>query len=151
MSFQPHVTVAALIKSNGRYLIVEEIQHGRKVYNQPAGHVEAGETLIAACARETLEETRWHARPAHLIGVYSYVAPNGITYYRFGYAAEVQREDADAPLDADIIGVHWLTLEEIRALHYRGELRSPLVLKMIEDDLAGQAYPLSLIDEGFNG
>ncbi|MEX0584634.1 MAG: NUDIX hydrolase [Natronospirillum sp.] len=151
MNFQPHVTVAALIKSNGRYLIVEEMQHDRKVYNQPAGHVEAGETLLAACAREAFEETRWHVRPTHLVGVYVYTAPNGLTYYRFGYAADVVREDTAAELDTDIIGVHRLTLEEIRALHHRGELRSPLVLKMIEDSLAGQAYPLALIDEGFNG
>lgn len=147
MSFQPHITVAALIKRRGRYLIVEEMQHGRKVFNQPAGHVEEGETIVEACARETLEETRWQVRPAHLIGVYSYKAPNGVTYYRFGMSAEALKETSE-PLDDDIIAVHWLTLEELRALNYRGELRSPLVLKMVEDDMAGQAYPLSLVHEG---
>ncbi len=147
MSFQPHITVAALVKRRGRYLIVEEMQYGRKVYNQPAGHVEENETLIDACTREALEETRWQVRPAHLIGIYSYQAPNDITYYRFGMAAEALKE-TDEPLDDEIIAVHWLTLEEIQALNYRGELRSPLVLKMIEDDLAGQAYPMTLIHEG---
>lgn len=149
MSFQPHITVAALVRRRDRYLIVEEMQEGRKVYNQPAGHVEEGETTLAACARETLEETRWRVRPSHLIGIYGYTAPNGITYYRFGFSAEALEETSE-PLDDDILGVHWLSLGEIRALHNRGELRSPLVLKLIEDDLAGQAFPATLIHESIH-
>lgn len=150
MTFKPHITVAALVRRKDRYLIVEEIYDGRKVYNQPAGHVEAGETVVEACARETLEESCWRVRPSHLIGVYVYKAPNGVTYYRFGLAAEALEETGHT-LDKDIVAVHWLTLKEMQALHNRGELRSPLVLKLIEDDLAGQAYPLNLIHEGSNG
>lgn len=150
MTFQPHITVAALVRRKDRYLIVEEIFDGRKVYNQPAGHVEAGETAVDACARETLEETRWQVRPSHLVGVYVYDAPNGVTYYRFGMAAEALEETGN-PLDEEIVAVHWLTLKEIQALHHRGELRSPLVLKLIEDDLAGQAYPLTLVHEHHRG
>ncbi|MCH8551055.1 MAG: NUDIX hydrolase [Natronospirillum sp.] len=150
MTFQPHITVAALVRRKDRYLIVEEVYDGRKVYNQPAGHVESGETIVAACLRETLEESRWQIRASHLVGVYVYEAPNGTTYYRFGLAAEALEETGN-PLDQDVVAVHWLTLKEIKALHHRGELRSPLVLKLIEDDLAGQAYPLSLIHENNYG
>ncbi|WLD56627.1 NUDIX hydrolase [Salinispirillum sp. LH 10-3-1] len=149
MSFHPHVTVAALIKQGERYLMVEEGDRNAAVFNQPAGHIDEGETALQACLRETLEETGWAVTLTHLIGVYVYSAPNGNTYYRFGFAA-LPVEQRQHTLDSDIIAAHWLTLDEINAFQEAGRLRSPLVMQLINDDLAGQQFPLSLIHEGFH-
>lgn len=149
MSFQPHVTVAALVKQGDRYLMVEEGDPSASVFNQPAGHIDEGESAVQACVRETLEETGWAITPTHLIGVYVYSAPNGVTYYRFGFAATAMAQQSTA-LDDDIIAAHWLSLEELKALHDSQRLRSPLVMQLITDDMAGQHYPLSLIHEGFH-
>ncbi|MFY0663962.1 MAG: NUDIX hydrolase [Natronospirillum sp.] len=149
MSFHPHVTVAALIKQGERYLMVEEGDRQASVFNQPAGHIEAGETAVQACVREVLEETGWDVKVAHLIGVYVYSAPNGVTYYRFGFAAEPVQQTQHT-LDSDIIAAHWLTYDELYALQKTGRLRSPLVMQLIDDDRAGQQFPLSLIHEGFH-
>ncbi len=145
MEFSPHVTVAALIKRDDRYLMVEEGNPSASVYNQPAGHVEEGETPFDACVREVLEETGWHAEPKQLIGVYILDLPEKRkTYYRFGYKAEAI-EQITNKLDADIIAYHWLTLAEIQQLNRQQRLRSDLVLQLIEDDLQGKLYPLSVI------
>jgi phosphatase NudJ len=143
MAFQPHVTVAALIRQNDRYLMVEEGDPNNSVFNQPAGHIEAGETPEAACIREVQEETAWRVKPKHLIGIYLLTLPEKI-YYRFGYKAEAL-EDLSTPLDSDIIARHWLTFSEIKELQLAGRLRSDLVMKLIEDDLAGNAFPLEII------
>ncbi|MFC3853020.1 NUDIX hydrolase [Salinispirillum marinum] len=149
MSFQPHVTVAALVKQGERYLMVEEGDPTHSVFNQPAGHIEAAETALAACIRETQEETGWRVTPTHMVGVYVYSAPNGVTYYRFGYAATAE-SSVTTELDDGIIAAHWLTLADIHELEAAGRLRSPLVMQMIQDDLAGQQFPLSLMHEGFH-
>ncbi len=89
MPFHPHVTVAALIQRQGRYLLVEEGNPANPVFNQPAGHIEAGETPVEACIREVLEETGWQARPEHLIGIYLLnLQHKEKIYYRFGFKAE---------------------------------------------------------------
>lgn len=148
MAFSPHVTVAALIKQNDRYLMVEEGNPEDSVFNQPAGHIEAGESPYSACVREVLEETGWQAEPKHLIGVYILNLPEqDKTYYRFGFKADPVKH-VTATLDQDIIASHWLTLNEIKALDQQGRLRSDLVLKLIEDDLDGKAFPLSMIHDG---
>ena len=146
MVWTPHATVAAIVEREGRFLFVEEISHGKRVFNQPAGHVDEGETLEDATIRETLEESGWQVKPKELVGVYTYKAPsNQVTYYRFCYVCEALGEIPDAELDSDIIAAHWLSLEEVKAKQEK--LRSPLVMKCLEDYLAGKRYPLSLIYE----
>lgn len=145
MAFSPHVTVAALIKQDNRYLMVEEGDPANPVFNQPAGHIEAGETPVDACIREVLEETGWLARPQHLIGIYLLNLQHiEKSYYRFGFKAEVQ-ERVTERLDSDIIACHWMTLAEITQLQQQGRLRSDLVMQLIEDDLEGRQFPLDFI------
>lgn len=145
-AFDPHITVATVVERDGRYLLVEESPHGSPVLNQPAGHVEPGETLAEGAVRETLEETGQHVEPTDLVGVYIWTSPvNGATYYRFCFAARWLGAAADARIDPDIDAHHWYTLEELRAraaMH-----RSPLVLRCVEDHAAGRRYPLELVHD----
>ena len=144
MTWTPHATVAAIVEDHeGRFLLVEERSAGRIVFNQPAGHIEEDESPLDALRRETLEETGWQVEPQHFLGVYTYKAPaNGVTYFRFCYAASAVRRITDQ-LDTGIIAAHWLPLEEIRKLGDR--LRSPLVLECIEDYRNGRRYPLDVV------
>lgn len=142
--FDPHLTVATVVVRDGRYLLVEESPHGAAVFNQPAGHVEAGESLVEAAMRETLEESGFRVRITDLLGVYVWTSPlSGASYYRFAYAGEITGQAAPGALDSDIDALHWLTLEEIRAR--RKQLRSPLVLRCVEDHAAGKRFPLDLV------
>ncbi|MBA53070.1 MAG: NUDIX hydrolase [Pseudomonadales bacterium] len=145
MTWTPHATVATIVEQDGRYLLVEEIVDGETVLNQPAGHIEENESILEAALRETLEETGWHVELTGLVGIYNYSAPNGITYYRFSFAAKAIEQDADALLDTGIIGPVWLNLEELEAR--RAQWRSPMVKRCIEDFAAGKRYPLDLIYE----
>ena len=141
MSCPIRVTVAAVIERAGRFLLVEERIDGRTVFNQPAGHLERGESLLEAVRREVLEETAHPFEPRALVGVYQYELPRkSRTYVRFCFSGEVGEPLPGRRLDDEIIATHWLTLEEIEA---RGELlRSPMVLQGIHDYLAGSALPL---------
>jgi len=142
--WKPSVTVAAVMERAGRFCLVEEESDGRLVLNQPAGHWEAGETLVAACERETLEETAHRFRPTHLLGVYRWhYAPSDVTFLRFAFVGEVLGEVPGRALDREIRRVLWLEPEEIRALQDRH--RSPLVMACLEDFLAGRRYPLELV------
>jgi 8-oxo-dGTP pyrophosphatase MutT (NUDIX family) len=144
MVWTPHVTVAAVIEQNGRFLLVQERESGRTVFNQPAGHLEDGESLVSAVIRETLEETGWHFQPAAIIGMYRWRHPvKGITYLRVAFAGSGICHDANRRLDATIERTLWLSAGEIRGQPEK--LRSPLVLKSIEDYLAGARYPLSVL------
>jgi len=144
MRFTPHVTVATIVEDQGRFLLVEELAGGRAVFNQPAGHLEADESLIEAALRETLEETGWQVELTAVTGIYLYTAPsNGVTYQRVCFAARPLRRLPDAPLDEGIIGPRWLTREELAAQPERW--RSELVLRCIDDYLAGERHALSLI------
>lgn len=144
MIWTPHVTVAAVIEQNGRFLLVQERESGRTVLNQPAGHLEDGESLIAAVIRETLEETGWHFQPDAIIGLYRWRHPaKGVTYLRVTFAGAGLSHEADRPLDEAIEDTLWMSVGEIRGLPEM--LRSPLVLKSIEDYLAGARYPLSVL------
>ena len=126
--------------------MVRENAAGRVVYNQPAGHVEMGESLQAAALRETLEETGWHVRLTQLLGIYQHTSTdNGISYVRHCFIAEALEQDHSASLDADIEAALWLSYEEILA--QQAKLRSPMVLAAIQDFINGVAYPLSLINE----
>jgi 8-oxo-dGTP pyrophosphatase MutT (NUDIX family) len=142
----PHVTVATVIERDGRYLLVEERDKtsGRLVFNQPAGHLEPGESLAAAALRETLEETGWEIALQGLLGMALYRAQsNGVTYFRTTFLGEPLRRLDDAVLDDDIHAVHWLSYEAIMANSAR--MRSPLVLAAIEQHRRGICYPLELI------
>lgn len=144
MDWTPHKTVATVVERDGRFLLVEEMADGRLVFNQPAGHVEAGESLLAAAARETLEETGWTVRITHFLGLYQYEsAANGITYFRSCFIAEPVAHDPKRQLDGEIQRVVWLSPDEIRQLGPR--LRSAATLLAMEDFLSGQRYPLEAV------
>ena len=143
-AWKPNVTVAALIERDGRFLLVEEETDDGLRFNQPAGHLDPGESLVAACAREALEETAWSFLPTALLGVYQWPRPQGdVTYLRFAFCGELGDHHADRKLDAGILRAVWMTPEEIRASADRH--RSPLVWQCVADCLAGRRYPLELI------
>ncbi|PZP94165.1 MAG: NUDIX hydrolase [Variovorax paradoxus] len=146
--FKPSVTVAAVIEREGRYLLVEEHTPEGLRLNNPAGHLEPGEALAAACAREALEETTHIFTPTALVGIYlsRFVRPatgEEISYLRFAFCGELGPQVAGRNLDAGIVRTLWLTPEEVRASRERH--RSPLLLRCIEDHLAGQRHPLALL------
>lgn len=144
MVWKPDVTVAALIESDGRFLLVEERIRGRLVFNQPAGHLEDGESLIDAVIRETREETAWHFAPQSLLGIYQWRSPQGRSTVRFAFSGSVTGHDPAQPLDAPVVAIHWLTREQV--LERAPRLRSPLVLRCIDDHLRGVRLPLSAVN-----
>lgn len=140
------MTVAAVTERDGRYLLVEERSQGKLVLNQPAGHLEDNESLLDAVVRETLEETTWHFQPQAIVGLYRWRHPSkGETYMRVSFSGTVNGYDETRKIDADIERALWMSIDEIRASHDR--LRSPMVLRAIEDHIAGHAWPLSLISD----
>ena len=142
----PRVTVAAVVEENGRFLVVEEIDAGRHVFNQPAGHLEAGESLVDAAIREVQEETGRPFRPEALVGLYRWVHPDkGLTFLRAAFCGSVGERVPGAELDPDIIDTHWMSREQLAS--QTESLRSPLVLRNIDDYRAGRRYPLSLLTE----
>lgn len=144
MVWKPNVTVASVLAREGRFLLVEEETEYGICYNQPAGHLECGESLLAAVVRETLEETGYSLDPQYLIGIYNHRnEARNVTYLRFAFGGELTAHAATRPLDDGIVAAHWLTLAEIRALY--AQHRSPLVMRCIEDWLAGRRYPLELL------
>jgi len=148
MIWRPSVTVAAVIERGGRFLLVEERIDGRLVLNQPAGHLDPGESLIAACRREVLEETAHAFEPRALIGVYRWhYAAKDVTFLRFCFAGEVADAEPSRTLDKEIVRLHWLTPAELEAR--RAEHRSPLVAKCVADCLAGRRFPLDLLSPQF--
>jgi 8-oxo-dGTP pyrophosphatase MutT (NUDIX family) len=145
MVWKPHVTVAAVVQRDGKFLLVEEETDVGLAFNQPAGHLEEGEALVDAVVRETLEETAYHFKPTHLVGIYHWQHPTkeDTTYLRFAFAGELRGYEAGRRLDDGIVGARWLTLDEVKATQARH--RSPLILRCIEDLLAGRKYPLDLL------
>jgi 8-oxo-dGTP pyrophosphatase MutT (NUDIX family) len=138
---QPEITVAAIAETEGRFLVVEERINQRLVFNQPAGHVEHGESLLTAVAREVREETAWRFGATALIGVYLWRSPeSGVTTMRFAFSGTVDDHQAAQPLDHGIIGTHWLSRADLKEREKR--LRSPLVMRCIEDYLDGKRQPL---------
>lgn len=144
-TWPPHISVAAVIERQGKFLIVEENVEGYIVFNQPAGHLELDESLIAATIRETLEETGWRYQPAYIIGIYFYTSPHGITYQRVCFTGQCELQESPSPLDPTIIRTHWLTRDEISAKE--PQLRSPMVLRCIDDYLEKKRFPLNLITD----
>ena len=139
---RPVITVATIAERDGRFLMIEEETRMGVRLNQPAGHVEIGESIAAAAARETLEEAAWQVDPTALVGVYHWQSPLYGTYVRFAFAAKPRSHDPARPLDVGIVRTLWLTYDEIAAhpMH-----RSPFVLRSIDDYRAGRRYPLGLI------
>lgn len=138
------MTVAALIERAGQFLMVEEETDDGLRLNQPAGHLDEGESLVAACTRETLEETAWGFTPTALVGIYQWPRPQrDITYLRFAFAGILGVHDAHRTLDQGIIRAVWMTPEEIQATQARH--RSPLIWQCVTDYLHGQRFPLEII------
>jgi len=139
----PRLTVATIIERDGRFLLVEEYADGEElVYNQPAGHLDEHETLAAAAIRETLEETAWEVQVNAIVGVYYWTHPQGHTFVRTCFAGTALYYHPNQPLDDGIERTVWLTRDEVAALG--PQLRSPMVLRCIDDYLAGKRYPLEL-------
>ena len=146
MVWRPNVTVAAIVERDAQFLIVEERAEHGCVLNQPAGHLESGESLIDALVRETLEETGWHVAPTALIGIYRYrPAPASLTYLRFCFSADCTHHEPMRVLDNGIIAIHWLSAAQLRT--QRERLRSPMVLRCIDDYLDGRRYPLNMLSD----
>ena len=156
MRWKPNVTVAAIIERDGRFLLVEEHTAGGLKLNTPAGHLDPGESPAEGCAREALEETAHHFTPTALVGIYMarfQRAPStateqrdseeDVTYLRFAFAGTLGAFEPGRALDEGIVRTLWMTPDELRASVDRH--RSPLLLECIEDYLAGQRHPLSLI------
>lgn len=146
--WRPSVTVAAIIERDGRFLLVEEETADGLKLNNPAGHLDPGESPAQGCAREALEETAHVFTPTALLGIYlsRYQHPASgadITYLRFAFCGELGEHDAARALDHGIVRTLWLTADEVRASAARH--RSPLVLRCMEDYLAGVRYPLSAV------
>jgi ADP-ribose pyrophosphatase YjhB (NUDIX family) len=144
--WKPSVTVAAVVERDGRYLLVEEQTPAGLRINQPAGHLEFGESLVAAARREALEETRHDFEPEALLGLYllpTAADAAAVTYLRVAFTGRLGAEHAERRLDAGIVRVLWLTREEIAAR--RADLRSPLVLRCVDDHRAGRSAPLGLV------
>lgn len=140
----PRVTVASILEREGRFLLVEESVGGRLVLNQPAGHLEDDESLLAAVVRETREETAWAFIPEALVGVYRWRTRDK-TFLRFVFCGRAGGHDPHQVLDPDINRALWLSWEELRAGHH--EMRSPLVLRCLEDYRDGQRFPLELVQD----
>jgi 8-oxo-dGTP pyrophosphatase MutT (NUDIX family) len=147
--WQPDVTVATLVVRDGRLLCVEERANGRLVLNQPAGHLEPDESLVAAAERETREETGWRVRVTHLVGAYQWKAESmpdgsgGRHYLRFAFAAEPVEHLQGQALDEGIVQALWLTPAELQARS--ADHRSPLVWQAVADFLGGSRHPLALV------
>ena len=144
--FKPSVTVAAVVERDGRYLLVEEHTGDGLRLNNPAGHLDAGESLLRAVAREVLEETACVFTPSHLVGVYLVRLrrdQEDITYLRFAFTGSVGEPETGRALDTGIVRTLWLTPAEIEASRERH--RSPLLWRCVQDHLAGRRYPLELL------
>jgi ADP-ribose pyrophosphatase YjhB (NUDIX family) len=150
--FKPSATVAAIIAHEGRFLLVEEHTPEGLRLNNPAGHLDEGESLVAACIRETLEETMYAFEPTHLVGVYmsrfqrpaqAGVVAQDVTYLRFAFCGHLGALVPERTLDTGILRTLWLSHDEIQAS--AKSHRSPMVLRCIQDYLNGQRYPLTMI------
>lgn len=146
MIWKPHATVAAVIEQDGHFLVVEEESDGRVVFNQPAGHLDPDESLLDAVIRETREETAWRFLPEAITGIYRWKQPHTErTFLRITFCGQVDDFHTEQALDDGIIRAVWMTREQL--IEHRQQLRSPLVLRCIDDYLANIRYPLELLTD----
>jgi 8-oxo-dGTP pyrophosphatase MutT (NUDIX family) len=144
MSWKTHVTVAAIVHESNRFLMVQEHASGRLVINQPAGHLDPGESLVDAVVRETLEETAWRFQPEFLLGVYQFEQPDRQRcYLRFAFCGSVSSHNPGQALDDGIVEALWLSRGQL--LNRSHQLRSPMVLQCVDDYLGGKRYPLEML------
>lgn len=146
MIWKPNVTVAAIIEQDGKYLLVEEEpEAGSGLFlNQPAGHLDPGESIMQGAIRETLEETACTFVPEYLLGIYQWHSQRvDTTYLRFAFCGRVISHDPERVLDHGIMRADWFDLDEIHRTIHRH--RSPLVMQCIQDHIAGKRYPLELL------
>lgn len=150
--WKPNVTVAAVIERDGKFLLVEEHTSDGLRLNNPAGHLDPGEGIAEACAREALEETAWYFRPTQLVGIYLSRTPRSadaidkrspVTYLRFTFCGELGDFVSSQRLDHGIVRTLWMSADEIRESVARH--RSPVLLQCVEDYLAGSRYPMDLL------
>lgn len=150
--WKPSATVAAIIERDGRFLLVEEHTPEGLKLNNPAGHLDEGESLVDGCAREALEETTHTFRPTALVGVYmsrfqrpahGNRPPEDVTYLRFAFCGELGDMRVGAQLDKGIVRTLWMTPDEIRASTARH--RSPLIVRCMDDYLAGKRFPMDMV------
>lgn len=143
---RPAVTVATIVVRDGAFLCVEERTRNGIRINQPAGHLEIGESIADAAVRETLEETGYTVEPVALVGIYRWQMPEtATTFVRFAFEARVISHDPARPLDEGIVRASWIDLRALEAR--RDEHRSPLVMRCVEDYVAGRRMPLSWVTE----
>jgi len=147
MVWKPRLTVAAVIERNKQFLMVEETIDGRSTLNQPAGHVEDGESIIEAVIRETREETAWHFQPEYLLGIYRWKHDDGDTYIRASFSGTANGFDNEQPLDPDIDQARWMTMEELHMAEQQEIFRSPLVMRCITDFQRGTRFPLDILQD----
>ncbi|QUN04577.1 NUDIX hydrolase [Shewanella yunxiaonensis] len=145
--YRPNVTVACVIEAENKFLMVEEWINGEQKFNQPAGHLEAGESLTMACAREIIEETGLALQPQQLLRIDQYNANAELAFLRFTFCCQLPACHSAAPQDADITATHWLSFDEICALG--SKLRSPLVAEVIRSYRQGPRYDLELLNWQF--
>lgn len=144
MIWKTHVTVAAVVQRDDRFLMVEEHASGKLVLNQPAGHLEAGESLVEAVTRETLEETAWRFTPEALLGIYQWQQPGrNRTYLRFAFRGHVNDHNPEQELDEGIVHALWLSRRELE--DRAAQLRGPMVMQCVHDHQIGRSYPLDLL------
>jgi 8-oxo-dGTP pyrophosphatase MutT (NUDIX family) len=144
MIWKPNVTVAAIVENEGRYLLVEEQTSNGILFNQPAGHLEPDESIIQGAIRETLEETGYTFVPQWVLGVYRWHShADNTVFLRFAFTGTVAGHDPGRALDAGILSAGWFGVDEIREMAYCH--RSPLVMRCIDDHLAGKRYPLEIL------
>jgi 8-oxo-dGTP pyrophosphatase MutT (NUDIX family) len=146
--WKPNATVAAVVERDGRLLMIEEHTSEGLRLNQPAGHLDPGESLQQAAVREALEETGWHVEPTAVLGLYMarYASVKDgvdVTYLRHAFVCRPLSHDAARPLDIGIVRALWMTPDEILA--ERARHRSPVVERTVRDWLAGRRFPLDLI------
>ena len=150
--WKPSVTVAGIIEKDGKYLLVEEHTPNGLMFNNPAGHLDPGESPLQACVREVLEETAFHFTPTALVGIYlsrflkqasANEPAQDISYLRFAFTGELGALEAGRALDVGIVRTLWMSIEEMQATQARH--RSRLLLRCAQDHSAGQRFPLETV------
>jgi NADH pyrophosphatase NudC (nudix superfamily) len=144
MVWKPHTTVAAIIERDNKFLMVEELVNNKRVFNQPAGHLDPDESLIDAVIRETLEETAWNFTPEAITGIYLWKHPdNGESFLRVAFCGSGDNHQPQLTLDDGIIQAIWMSRDELNQLQQ--QLRSPMVIDCIDDYSAGKRFPMDML------